>query len=197
MRHFAKDVLLIDKSDVVCGVWDYLIKTSVQEIERLPDIYAGESVDDLPICQEAKWLIGFWCNNGAASPCKTPSPWAAKQTQHHKNWNTLGRARCALQAPLIRHWKILRGSYQDAPDVRATWFIDPPYQGKQGSYYPFGSALVDYTDLGEWCLSRSGQVIVCEGIDANWLPFSSFGMVQGSPGARRNGKGMEMVWTNE
>jgi hypothetical protein len=194
LRHHAADVLLLDKSEAVCGVWDYLIRAPVSEILALPDIRRGQSVDDLPICQEARWLMGLWCNPGSAAPSKSPSVWASVQTTHHKNWNTLGRQRCAQQAPLIRHWRIQQGTYRDAPDVAATWFVDPPYQGKAGSHYPHGSKAIDYTDLAEWCRLRDGRVIVCEGPDANWLPFVHFADILATPGKTRTGKSAEQIW---
>lgn len=53
----------------------------------------------------------------------------------------------------------------------ATWFIDPPYRGRPGSHYRYGSKLIDYTNLAAWCQMLPGQVIVCEQHGADWLPF--------------------------
>ena len=194
LRHHAADVLLIDQSEAVCGVWDYLIRAPSSEILALPDMVRGQSVDELPVCQEARWLMGFWCNPGSSAPSKSPSVWASVQTQHHKNWNTLGRRRCAEQSNLIRHWRIMRGTYRDAPDIAATWFIDPPYQGKAGSHYPHGSKGIDYADLATWCKSRDGRVIVCEGPDADWLDFSHFANIKATAGRSRSGTSTEVAW---
>ena len=60
------------------------------------------------------------------------------------------------------------GSYEDIQNQPATWFIDPPYQ-KMGFYYKHKD--IDYNHLSEWCLSRDGQIIVCENEGADWLPF--------------------------
>lgn len=62
------------------------------------------------------------------------------------------------------------GDYTDAPDVAATWFIDPPYQ-IAGREYRHDSRAIDYTALGAWCHARRGQVIACENVGADWLPF--------------------------
>ena len=74
--------------------------------------------------------------------------------------------------PFVKHWEIIEGDYTLAPnDVEATWFIDPPYC--QQSRYVSGKDI-NYKDLGKWCHSRKGQVIVCESQGANWLPFQEF-----------------------
>ena len=54
-----QQVLLNDVDPIICGVWDYLIKASMQEILKLPDLEVGQSVDSLDLPQEARWLIGF------------------------------------------------------------------------------------------------------------------------------------------
>lgn len=69
------------------------------------------------------------------------------------------------------------GDYSEAPDIEATWFIDPPYQGVNG----YRHSALDYDRLGEWCMTRRGQVIVCEGADADWLPFQEHSTWQGLP----------------
>lgn len=64
-------VTLYDKDPIIVGVWDYLIRVSSAEVLSLPDLDVGQSVDDFPLPQEAKWLIGFWLNRGSAQPKKT------------------------------------------------------------------------------------------------------------------------------
>ena len=86
------------------------------------------------------------------------------------NWACAKPAMAEL-VPFVKNWTIIEGDYTDAPDIEATWFIDPPYQGPPGTGYRHGSDSIDYQDLGRWCESRTGQVIVCEGGGADWLPF--------------------------
>jgi hypothetical protein len=83
----------------------------------------------------------------------------------------------------IRHWKIIEGDYTAAPDVRATWFIDPPYQ-VAGSHYIHKMRPDEYAGLASWCRLREGQVIVCENAGADWLPFRTFGAVKSGPARR-------------
>jgi 16S rRNA G966 N2-methylase RsmD len=86
-------------------------------------------------------------------------------------WGDQIQMRISEQMPLIKHWTITNKSYKDLENIEATWFIDPPYQN-MGKHYKFND--IDYNDLSEWCLSRKGQVIVCEQEGADWLPFETF-----------------------
>jgi hypothetical protein len=85
---------------------------------------------------------------------------------------------------------LIEGDYTQAPDVDATWYIDPPYRGRAGALYRHGSRDIDYAALGAWCKERAGQVIVCEGEGADWLPFERLADVVGVSGKRSG----EVVW---
>lgn len=71
----------------------------------------------------------------------------------------------------IKHWKIIRGDYSEAPDIEATWFIDPPYKKDSGKGYRYSSNFINYQKLAEWANLRQGEVIFCEGIYGDYLPF--------------------------
>lgn len=210
-------VVLIDKDPVIAGLWNYLIHVSPEEIMRLPAHV--ENVDDHAIPQEAKWLIGFWLNAATTAPCRTPSKWV-RQAQAGDNWESQpspGRTRVgytpqaakdrfwgegkraliASQVDKIRHWEVRHGSYADIPDEEATWFVDPPYR-VMGAYYKMSAKQIDFAHLGEWCRSRSGQVIVCENAGAGWLPFRLFRDVKSNQ-ARRGAKArnVEVIWTSD
>ena len=79
------------------------------------------------------------------------------------------RQRIALQVDRIKHWQVIEGDYTTAPDIEATWHIDPPYNNKPGKYYPYQPD--SFADLGQWCTTRKGLVMVCENDGAEWLPF--------------------------
>jgi len=64
--------------------------------------------------------------------------------------------------PFWRYFGAKWRSYETAPDIEATWFIDPPYQ-KMGRHYVHSLSVDQYGSLATWCQSRQGQVIVCEG----------------------------------
>ena len=75
----------------------------------------------------------------------------------------------------VKHWELINGDYMEAPDIKATWFIDPPYKGEAGLGYRFGSNTLDYRILAEWALKRKGELIFCEGKDGDYLPFKPQG----------------------
>lgn len=98
--------------------------------------------------------------------------------------------------------EVVHGDYRDAPDLEATWLVDPPYQVPQdlagGSargdgYGPHGAKDLDFEELGSWCRARKGQTIVCEASGANWLPFEPLYGMNDTIGTRR----VEVLWTNE
>jgi hypothetical protein len=191
----ASDVTLIDSDEVICGVWDYLIHVSADEVRSLPILAAGQSVADVQIPQEARWLIGFWLNQGTTHPCLTPSKWVRDDDSGRAGWSPAIRERVARQVDAIRHWRVIHGGYQDAPDVDATWMIDPPYQGPPGRHYRYHD--IDYDELAAWCRSRPGQVIVCEQRGATWLPFRPLARAQAGGGSGRSGWSDEVVWARE
>jgi len=192
LRYPQHQVRLYDIDPVICGVWDYLIRVSPEEVMSLPLLF--DCVDEIDAPQEAKWLIGFWLNKGTVHPSKTPSKWMRdyQSRQPGTYWGERIRERIASQVSGIRHWTISQSSYADISDQYAVWFVDPPYQ-VAGTAYKFHH--VDYASLGAWCRNRTGQVIVCENEGAGWLPFEPFRTVKGLEGTRGGKKSKEVVWT--
>ncbi len=173
-------VLLIDADHIVCGVWDYLLRVSEREILALPEMpNVGDSVDNYDLPPEAKHLIGFWLNRGSATPKKSRTAYSARTDKAQLNWGPRAKQRIVSQIPLIAGWSVRHGSYADAPDERATWFVDPPY-GDKGRFYRV--QFDDFVVLGPWCRERRGDLIVCENPDATWLPFEPLGSFKTSKG---------------
>ena len=195
LRYADRRVRLNDKDEIICGVWDYLIHAPSSEILALPEQVAH--VDELHISQEAKWLIGFWLNKGAASPCKTPSSWMRKGTHTNSFLGTTIKNRIASQQQHIRHWKVFNLSYSNLIlNGKATWYIDPPYIGA-GKFYRHPSSGIDYNHLGAWCRGIRGHVIVCENEGADWLPFSNVMHVKATAGRKRKGVSAEVTYEHE
>lgn len=195
-NYFRRKVILVEKSPVIAALWRYLIAVSPEEVRRLPLLRAGEKVSDVPgLCPEARTLVGLRIGQGSQAPRDTASPWGAD------NWDEGARETLARQVELIRHWKIIEGDYSSAPDIEATWFIDPPYQVEGFRYTASGNAI-DFPELGRWCRSRKGLVMVCENEGADWLPFVPFFEMSGATrkiaedGRRTAKKSVEVVWTN-
>lgn len=162
-------VILIERDPVIASVWRYLISATKKDIQNLPSLNMGESVDSLDICDPAKLLIGFWCGIGRPSPGRTMTKRLGKVQPSTYWYHDKIRQRIANQVEHIKHWEIIEGDFSGIDNFDATWFIDPPYS-KAGRHYRFtldGSR----ENLAEFCISRRGQIIVCEGGSAEWLPF--------------------------
>ncbi len=187
MRHAYRNVVLVEKDERIAGIWMYLTRVSEAEIRQLPDV--RDHTDELDVCEEARNLIGFWLNRGASSPRPRPGSWMRQGTHARSFWGPVARERIASQLHRIRHWRIICGDYTAAPDVPATWFIDPPYQ-LAGRHYRCHA--VNYAHLGGWCRARPGQVIACENVGAQWLPFRPLAEVKA-----RKGTTHEAVWLSD
>lgn len=197
LRHYERDVVLVEENPVVASVWRYLIGATGNEIRRIPYV---EAVDDLPawVPQEARWFVGFTLCAGDTRPRARMSPMVKRDGGCWKI------DRLAAQVDLIKHWRIIEGSYLLAPDARATWFVDAPYfvsgapakgaKDKGRVRYPNGAEALDFPALGRWCRAREGQVIVCEQEGAEWLPFQPLGHFSS---AKPGGVSREVVWFGE
>ena len=185
-----REVVLYDLDENIVALWDYLIRATEEEILALPDLKEDQAVRDLDICMGAKMLVGYWLSKAAATPRQTASAW---MRTHPENgfWGGKIRARIASNLQHIRHWKIRHGTYADIPDQDACWFIDPPYRSG-GQYYRKGNRTIDYDSMGQWCQSRSGQVIVCEKLGAKWLPFTAMHPCRGT-----KNNTTEAIWENK
>jgi hypothetical protein len=195
-RYHDRNVCLFDKDPVIAGLWDFLIRSSTEDILRLPLVEPGELVGELPICQEAKSLIGFWCNAGSVAPCNTLSKWARDSGEKGNFWGTRIRSRIALQVPYIKHWQIFNWAFDEIPNGQATWYVDPPYQ-RQGKYYVCSAKEINFPMLADWCTTREGQTIVCEQEGADWLPFTPFATIQANPSKHGKGTCNELIWYQE
>jgi hypothetical protein len=176
----CQNVILIDRDPIICAVWRFLISASEDEIAALPNMPdVGACVDDFPLIQEAKWLIGFWLNRGSSQPKKTRTAFGARHDRAQLLWGENAKRRIVEQLPMIRRWRIIEGGYNEAPDIEATWLIDQPYQDK-GRYYR--CKFNDFDALAEFSNARRGLVMVCEQEGADWLPFSPLGTFKSTRG---------------
>jgi 16S rRNA G966 N2-methylase RsmD len=189
LRHYSRKVILTEADPKVYGVWDFLLRASPREVLRLPIV---DSTEGLDIPQEAKWFIGFWLHRGKSRPGTRRSAWARSDPGNSCYWSPEARWRVATSLHLIRHWEVRLGSYHDIPQtLKATWFVDPPYQ-KAGREYTYND--IDYSHLSRWCRGLRGQAIVCEQEGADWLPFSPFREVKSCNGLKRRGKSREVLF---
>lgn len=196
LRYPDRRIVLCEKDPLLAALWRWLTRVNSSEILSLPNIGNDQTIDDLVgVSQEARWLVGFWLNKGMTAPCRTPSKWMREGLRPNSQWGDAIRQRIARQVECIRHWHVIEGDYTTI-DVAgpATWFVDPPYQGAPGRRYRINNRKLDYRLLGDWCRSRTGQVIVCENVGATWLPFVPYLTAKGSEGANRTGTSEEAIW---
>lgn len=184
LEYWECAVTLIEAYDKVYRVWKYLQQASEAEILGLPEVEPKQKLETVmgftQLCDEAKWLIGFSVNSGSSIP---------KKTAGKRNHWSRDKIRIAGSLHKIRHWNIWHGDYSDAENIKATWYIDPPYQ-RAGKYYT--KRIEDYAALGAWCQSRQGQVIVCENDGADWLDFQPLTSLAGQLHTQK-----EVIWYRE
>lgn len=185
-RYADREVILVERSPLIAALWRWLISVSSDEVMGLP--LDPSKRDGLP--DAAQSLIGFWCARGRVRPARTTgSSWLRSGLWPNSFWGESIRLRIAQQVQSIRHWKIIEGDYSAAPDVEATWFVDPPYVGARH----YLAKVDDFARLGDWCRSRRGAVIACEQQGAKWLPFKSFRRAKSISRGSYN----EVVWLKE
>jgi hypothetical protein len=178
-------VILIEKDKRVYDAWLKLLAMDADEVLNYPIPEAGERTSDFLLMTSA-------CSNRIA---------------RQKEMIVTARMPAVLRrmfkqiASVLPHVKdrveLIHGDYTEAPNIKATWFIDPPYHvdgraQSRGMGYAEGcdSFSLDYEALGAWCRRRRGQKIVCEQDGATWLPFRHLRQARTSIG----GFASEFVW---
>ena len=160
---WKRNVIINDINPGAVVVWNYLLNARPSDILQLPDFEPGDNVSDVKSLSDAeRQLIAYHINPGSRQN-KLP----LKIVTKFSRWSA-GKKYIAANLHKIKHWKLIVGDYRELDNVPATWFIDPPYNATQ-SYYLHGN--IDFVALADWCMTRNGQVIVCEQSGANWLPF--------------------------
>lgn len=182
LKHFEKDILLVDKYEVIVRIWHYLQAASPQDILKLPEPIYKEDIRDYNVSEDEKLLLGFLVARGVASPQNI-----VQQFSDIKS----AKKDIAQQLYKIKHWKIKQGDYKEIPNLTATWFVDPPYEFG-GEHYRMNNKNISYTHLATWCKDRNGQVIVCENSKAGWMPFKQMAETNGAYDTT-----MEVIWSNQ
>jgi hypothetical protein len=188
LKYFEKEILIVDKYEVIVKIWKWLQLCSEKDVLTLPRFKEGDNINNHTYdCEEQRLLVGFLVGFGFANPQTTASP----RLRNRPNAMNYTIKRIASQLFKIRHWEIRHDSYENITNEKATWFIDPPYQ-VGGHSYKESNKKINFQDLAKWSIERMGQVIVCENMKANWLPFV--------PLTRQNvlsGVNHEAIYTNE
>jgi hypothetical protein len=170
MRGNIDDAILVESNPRVADLWRRLLEMSPADVLALPIPEPGEWTTDY-----------LWMTTAASSGIASSSGYTLTERAGKVAAGMLRRIAKALPH-LDGRVTIVEGDYTLAPDIAATWFIDPPYQthdhisthslSRGRGYGPgHGSDDLDFAALGEWCRQRVGQTIVCEYEPADWLPF--------------------------
>lgn len=188
LKYFDREVLLVDKYEVIVKIWKWLQQCSKEDITGLPHfLKETDRVSAYNLCEEANLLMGFLVAKASQAPRDKPTSRATTSRPNNINHQLKFIASNLFK---IKHWEIRLGSYAEIKNEEATWFIDPPYQ-VGGYVYVKNNKNWNYAELAEWCKSREGQVIVCENTKADWLPFSPMKELQGSIHGTT-----EAIWSN-
>src|ERR1700756_2298232 len=107
----VRDAILIDKNEIICAVWKFLIDCSDSDIKSIPTVF--DTVDELSVIQEVKWLIGFWINRGSEKPRLSRSTWAKSEISigNCMDWGEEAKSRIISQKDRIKNWKIIQADY--------------------------------------------------------------------------------------
>ncbi len=168
--NWKKNVILIEKDPKVFDIWDWLInRATISEIENLPMLKVGEKSSEFLHIIHAATKMAFAFKTIKVTPVL------------ERNWE-ISRRVMKENLHKIKHWQIINDDYSVAPDIEATWFIDPPYKGEAGMGYRYGSNTIDYTQLAEWAKQRKGEVIFCEGENGDYLDFKPLLNLKGVAG---------------
>jgi hypothetical protein len=194
-RYHRRQVVLVERDPKIAELWRWLIAAKPDDIRDLPLLEPGDSIPD-HITGAPRSLIGFWCATSSAHPENGSLSRRAVSSRVFSYWCARIRSRVADSVGAIKHWTLIEGDYSDAPDVEATWFIDPPYQGA-GRFYTHGSGAIDFSALSRWSRTRRGQVMVCENVGADWMPFRPFRVGHAATRGSVARNTHEAIWSNE
>lgn len=163
--------ILSDKNDDVATTWDFLLKCSERDIINYSIPHIGGYAYD--------FLIKTCSASNASSKCNK-----MKYTERLDRVFQIQKRRILKFLPIRDRITFIHCEYQELDNYSGTWFIDPPYQIKEtnGSIFQNGDGYakdcgtnqINFKELSEYSLERSGQVIVCEKEGADWLPFEKF-----------------------
>lgn len=194
LRYPDRDVILVEKYHVIAEIWRWLIAATPDEVRAIPTV---DAVADLPawVTDGARWLVGFNLGSQLKRPQLRLSSGLTKRRDRAwcEGWSPMMRERVASQVNAIKHWRVIEDDYTAAPDVEATWFVDPPYQ-RAGYGYVHGSGDIDHAALARWCRARRGLTIACESAGADWLPFAPFVSTAGMRGGEAGARSREAIW---
>lgn len=188
-------VVLVEKDPRVFALWNRLLAMSYDDVMAIPVPEVGTETSDF------FYMTTATSNGVGVSKRMTVTSRMPELVEMQK------RRVALLTVAAAGRVTVIQGDYSEVPNIEATWFVDPPYQphtdkltsggtsSPQGMGYAPGCTadLLDFGELGDWCRSRIGQVIVVEQEGADWLPFKTLAENHDSLNQRK----VEVMWTND
>lgn len=179
-------VILVDADERLVELWHEIQTMTVADVDKI-----GEQITDgrctHPIVASSAGGTQMEGTLSGRSRQVTPRMRSA--------WPQV-RSRIVRALPYVKTWDIIHGDYHDAPDIDATWFVDPPYQENgtmAGAGYRRSASAIDFDHLADWCRDRIGFTIVCEQSPAHWLPFHPLAVQANAIGSARQ----EVIWRSD
>ncbi len=174
LHHRPAYAIGIDADASVVALWHRLAEMTSVAIRDAAGPVLGEQTNDL-------WhILGESSNTSLLLNYRTANELLVGRFEFQRRL-ALRHHEYASRCVIYRH-----GDYTDAPDIEATWFIDPPYSGRDGYRH-----RPDFDRLARWVRTRRGQVIVCEGEGAEWLDF----IEHARPRSIGHTNRAELIWT--
>lgn len=168
----SREVWINDLNPATYELWKYVTTTPAKDIlAHVPErVDPGMTMDDLAPQGAPAGLVSLLRSQFAQGAFGMKGTRSKVAPFGALAWKSF-RQRIHDYVPLIQGWTVTNLPYQELPNQKATWFIDPPYNNAAGRTYNMGADGIDFVELGAWCKERQGQVMVCENAGADWLPF--------------------------
>lgn len=171
LRWYQHKIILYELNQKTYDMWKFILSADAPYyIKQIPILKKGDLISENIIINDMPQglinILKATCNLGTAGISKNYNTVTKLSAE---NWVHNTTKKLMFWWPKIRHWKIINKSYTYIPNVKATFFIDPPYDNKAGQLYSCSD--INYNKLAKWCLNQRGQIIVCENYGAKWLPF--------------------------
>jgi len=182
----AQEALLVDADSRVIEMWERLLAMTPDQVLDLPGLRPGQRTND-PLHQTVM-SSNSWGSIGRSGSASRVTPRMVRM------WPSMQRRIARLLPYCKDRVTLIQGDYRAAPDVEATWFVDPPYQitssGRVNSGYLMSP---DYNELASWASTRQGLVLACDQQGADWLPFRPLITSTDTVGTKR----IEVWWANK
>lgn len=181
-ENWTREVTLVEINPDIAELWEWLIhpSTTAETFAKIPKPEVGQAMDWNGNMADRFIMMGA-VGDGSKYQVTTWVEYAFRAQI----------ANAIENIDKVKHWKIIQGDYREAPNVEASWFVDPPYQFVE-SGYAGTRASIDFASLGDWCRSRRGQVIACDNLAATWLDFKPL-----TSKATTQRSTVEAVWLSE